>query len=392
VSLAAAPPAQGLVERAAALVPMLRERARETESARRLSQDQFDALAEAGLFRMMAPLRYGGYEADFQTQVDALAEIARGCPSSSWVATILSAMTWFVGVFPDEAQEEILAQGDPRVSGVFSPTGTATPTDGGFVVNGRWGFNTGGHGSDWVVVNCIRGGDDGAAGMPISVILRSSEVTRLDDWHASGMAGTGSNTIVIEDVFVPAHRSLPLPAALEGTYPARHNSEGPYFNYPLAPVLVVNAGGTPLGLARGAMEAFMDRLPGRAIIFTDYTNQAEAPVTHLTVGEAALKIESADAHVRRACAILDGHPGGPLSVADRIKARAHISHATQLARETTDMLFRASGATAIQPDVPIQRFQRDIHALANHGIMSPATTTELYGRHLCGLEPNTNLY
>ena len=115
-------------------------------------------------------------------------------------------------------------------------------------------------------------------------------------------------------------------------------------------------------------------------------------MTHLTVGEAALKLESADAHVRRACALLDDHPGGPMSVENRIKARAHISHATQLSREIVDMLFRASGATAIQPDVPIQRFQRDIHALANHGIMSPSTTTELYGRHLCGLEPNTLLY
>jgi alkylation response protein AidB-like acyl-CoA dehydrogenase len=115
-------------------------------------------------------------------------------------------------------------------------------------------------------------------------------------------------------------------------------------------------------------------------------------VTHLTVGEAALKIDSADAHVRRACALLDEHTGGPMSIDDRIEARAHISHATQLAREVVDALFRASGATAIQPDVPIQRFQRDIHALANHGIMSPSTTTELYGRHLCGLEPNTNLY
>ena len=392
MSLAAAPPAQGLVERASALVPMLRERARETENARRLSQDHFDALAEAGVLKMMGPVRYGGFEADFQTQADVLSEIARGCPSSSWVATILSAMTWLVSVFPDEAQEEILSSGDPRISGVFSPTGTATPTDGGFIVNGRWGFNTGGHGSDWVIVNCIRGGDDGAAGLPTSVILRSSEVTRLDDWYASGMAGTGSNTIVVEDVFVPAHRSLPLPEMVEGNYPARHNSEGPYFNYPTVAVLIVNAGGTPLGLARGALEAFMERLPGRAIIFTDYTNQAEAPVTHLTVGEAALKIESADAHVRRACAILDDHPGGPLSVENRIKSRAHISHATQLAREVVDQLFKASGATAIQPDVPIQRFQRDIQALANHGIMSPSTTTELYGRHLCGLEPNTTLY
>ena len=125
MSLTAAPPAEGLVARAAALVPMLRENAQATESARRLSPDQFDALSEAGLLKMMVPRRFGGYEADFKTQVDALAELARGCPSSSWVATILSAMGWLVGCFPDEAQEEVFASGDPRISGTLAPTGTA---------------------------------------------------------------------------------------------------------------------------------------------------------------------------------------------------------------------------------------------------------------------------
>src|SRR5207237_7298756 len=105
--------------------------------------------------------------------------------------------------------------------------------------------------------------------------------------------------------------------------------------------------------------------------FTDYPSQAEAPVTHLQVGEAALEIESADAHVRRACAILDGHRGGPMSPEQRIKCRAHISHATGLARRAGDGLFAASGASSMQPQVPIQPFQPDIQALAKPGAPAP---------------------
>ena len=391
MSLAAAPPAEGLVERAESLIPMLRETAGETERGRRLPDAHFDSLAEAGILRMCVPKRFGGYEADFQTQCDTLAAIARGCPSSSWVATILSAMGWVIGLFPDETQEEVYASGDPRVSGVFAPTGAAARTEGGLTVNGRWAFNTGGDGADWVVLNAIL--DPDGAGEPVCVILPSSDVTRLDDWHASGMSGTGSATIVAEDVFVPSHRTLPLEDLRQGTLSdARHNAAGPYFNYPLVPVLIVNAGGTPVGTAQGAFDAFMERMPGRPITFTDYAKQAEAPVTHLALGEAALKIESADAHVRRACAILDGHPDGQLSLEQRLKCRAHVSYATRLAREVVDQLFSASGASAIQSQVPIQRFQRDMQALSNHAIMSPSATTELYGRHLCGLEPNTILY
>src|SRR5688572_29752014 len=96
-----------LVSQAAALVPLLRERAPAAEQARRLPRETFDALAAADVFRMTAPKRFGGYEADFVTQCEVLAEVARGCASASWVSTILSAMSWLVSGFPDEAQEEV---------------------------------------------------------------------------------------------------------------------------------------------------------------------------------------------------------------------------------------------------------------------------------------------
>jgi alkylation response protein AidB-like acyl-CoA dehydrogenase len=379
-----------LVGQATALVPMLGAGAAAAEQTRRLPPATFDALSAADVFRMTAPKRFGGFEADFVTQCEVLAEIARGCPSASWAATILSAMSWLAGVFPDEAQEEIFGSRDPRVSGVFSPTGTAVRKSGGYVVNGRWGYNTGGHGGEWTVVNAVLT-DNGEPGPPLCCIVRSSELERLDDWHASGMAATGSSTVIARDVFVPAHRALPLPELVEARYPERHNAANPYFNYPLATVLTANAAGTPVGIARGALELFRANLPGRAITYTFYASKVEAPVTHLQIGEAALAIDSADAHMRLACAQLDDGPR-PIAKLSRIKVRAHAGAATRYAREAVDTLFHASGASAIQANVPIQRVQRDMQALANHAILHPQTNVELYGRVLCGLEPNTFLY
>src|SRR5262245_10360223 len=376
-----------ILARTTALVPLLRTSAADAERDRKASPEVLDALADAGVFKMTAPKAFGGYEVDFQTQCDVLAEVARGCPSTSWVATIYSAMSWLVGVFPDQAQEEIFATRDPRIAGVFSPTGTATPKDGGYFVNGRWPFNTGCHGAQWTVLNALQ-----ESGLPTCVIARSKDLTILDDWHASGMAATGSNTVVAENVFVPKVRTMPLPEMLEARYPERHTASNPYYRLPLAPVLTVNAGGTPVGIARGAMDAFVERLPGRGITYTTYTNKSEAPVTHLQIAEASLLIESADAHVRRATALLDQPRSGPMSMETRVKSRAHIAYATGLARNAVDILFYASGASSIQDHVPIQRFQRDIQALANHAIMHPQTGLELYGRVLCGLQPNTLLY
>lgn len=389
-----------LIERTAALVPQLRKSAPDAEKARRISPATLDALEAAGVFRMMAPKARGGDEADFDTQCRVLAEVARGCPSASWVSTIYSAMVWLASAYPDQAQDEVFAGGIPRIAGVFSPTGTAVRRGGELVLNGRWGFNTGCLGAQWTVVVALVAPSENAGGDPLPhcLLVRSAELTVLDDWYASGMAATGSNTVVAKDVVVPLFRALPLPDMAEGRYPSSRNSSNPYFNYPLASVLTVNAGGTPLGIARGAYHAFFERLPGRGITYTTYTNKAEAPITHLQAGEASLKIDSAAAHVARAAALLDrprqgaGRTLGPISVQDRVEARARIGYATGLAREAVDLLFYASGASSIQSNQPIQQFQRDMQALANHAIMHAPTAVELYGRVLCGLPPNTLLY
>jgi 3-hydroxy-9,10-secoandrosta-1,3,5(10)-triene-9,17-dione monooxygenase len=383
----------GLLDRTRKLVPELKEQAGAAEDARHVLSETYDALAEAGVFKMCVPERFGGYEADFETQCDVLATVAMGCPSSSWVATIFSAMAWLAATLSDEAQEEILGDGDPRISGGLSPTGQATPTSGGVTLNGAWPFNTGNFGAKWTVVNALRPLDGGDGVMPICVLVPCGELKALDDWNASGMAATGSCTVVAEDVFVPEHRTYPLPLMIESQYPGdRHNAANPYFNLPLATMLIVNAAGTPAGTARGAYESFMERLPGRAITYTAYDDKAAAPVTHLQVGEAAMRIESADAHMRRAAALLDDNPGEPLTLEQRVRARAHVSYSTGEARAAVDLLFFASGASSIQQQVPIQRYQRDIQALANHALMHPQTAIELYGRVLCGLEPNTPIY
>ncbi len=380
-------PVADVLDRAHALVPQLLERAEQTERERRVSDDVFDQLSEAGILKMCAPKKFGGAELPFAAQVDVLDTLARGCPSTSWVATILSAMAWMASTFDDEAQDEVLGDGDPRISGVLAPTGALTPVDGGYRLSGSWAFNTGGHGSRWTILNAI------LEGMPTSTLVRSAELKRVDDWHASGMSATGSSTVIADDVFVPRYRAQPTPHMVGGVYPAeRHNAGNRYFNLPLAAVLAINAGGTPIGIARGAMDVFMARLPGRGITYTFWENQSEAPITHLQVGEAALLTDSAHDHIKRACATLDSPADGvATSPRERAEGRSRVGYATGLARRAVDILFEASGASSIQQHVHIQRFQRDMQSLANHAIMHGPTHIEMWGRVLCGLEPQSLL-
>jgi alkylation response protein AidB-like acyl-CoA dehydrogenase len=379
---------EGLLERVRTLVPTLRANAQRTEEQRRVADENIEALTDAGVFRMTVARHFGGYESSVAVQFDVLAEIASACPSTSWVATILTAMLWQVGMFPDETQDEVFADPRVRVASVFAPAGRARQVAGGVVVSGSWPFNTGCLHSRWAILTALV--EDGAGGAaPASLLIPYSELTILDDWFATGMAGTGSNTTVAEDVFVPAHRLVPLAAELALDFPSARHRESAYWNVPFVGYLIAQATGTPVGLARGALDAFMRRLPGRAITYTDYGDQATAPVTHLQVGEATMKIFSAAAHAREAVELVSTTPGREAPLEVRARIRAHSGYATALARDAVDILYAASGASAIQASVPIQRYQRDIQALANHALLAPATSLELFGRLACGLSPNT---
>jgi alkylation response protein AidB-like acyl-CoA dehydrogenase len=374
-----------LLERTRAALPVLAENAQKTESLRRVAPESIEALTDAGVFRMTVSRRFGGYECDLDTQYDVLSAISSACPSTGWVTTILTAMLWNTGMFSDEAQDEVFADPNVRVASVFAPGGQARRTDGGVVVSGRWPFNTGCHHAQWGILTALL--DDGDGPAPVSLLIPYSDLTIVDDWYATGMAGTGSNTTVAEDVFVPEHRILPIARQISLDLLSERNADDPYFHKPLVSFLIAQGAGTPVGTARGAYDAFMRRLPGRGITYTSYDDQSAAPVTHLQVGEAAMMIESADAHARRANALVER--GSAMTLEERARVRAHVGYATRLAREAVAILFEASGASAIQEKVPVQRYHRDIDALANHAFLAAPTALELYGRVLCGLEPNT---
>jgi alkylation response protein AidB-like acyl-CoA dehydrogenase len=383
---------EGVVERTTALVPLLREHALETDRNRRVAPECIAALEDAGVFRITLPRRFGGYEVPLVTQVDVLAEVARGCGSSSWVAAVYSMGTWVVALFSDEAQDEVFATVDARITLVATPSSYALPVAGGYKVTGRWGFNSGCLDAHWAVLGTVREGSEVPEGH-LLVVVPYAELEIHDDWFVSGLRGTGSCSVSAADVFVPDHRVLPMPEATAGIYRSERNAGVPLYRAPLAPVIVANSAGTPLGLGQAAMEAFRERLPGRAITFTDYTEQREAPVTHLQVAEAAMKLDSAAYHARRSAELIDAKAlaGEPYTIEERARVRMDLGWVVELARSATVILQSASGATSIHEDVPIQRIGRDIEALSLHAILNPTTNLELYGRVLLGLEPNTVL-
>jgi alkylation response protein AidB-like acyl-CoA dehydrogenase len=384
------PPRAELVSRASELVPILQKHAIWAEENRRLHDEVLEAMTASGVLRMRLPRRYGGYESDARTVLEVLTEVGRGDGSAAWLASVWSISNWIACLFPDDVQDEVFTSPEVRVCGVLSPTAVAEPTSGGYKVTGQWAFISGALHSHWQAILAMGPAPDGSQ-WPVLALVPMSDLEIVDDWHTSGLRGTGSVTTVARQVFVPQERTLPMVAVLSEQYASQLNAGSGLYRQPLMATGCGSFTGTALGLARAGLASFLERLPERKITYTGYTSQREAPLTHFQVAEASLKTDEASFHAQRLAAMLDGKSasGEPWSVADRALARVSLGRVFQLTREAIEVLRTASGGTSIYSDVPIQRIDRDVQALNLHALMHPNTNYELYGRIQCGLEPNT---
>jgi len=376
----------GLVERARALRPFLRERALGTEQERRVPDEVVAALADAGIYRMNVPRRYGGYQTRLRTQVDALAEIAAGCGSTAFTALIQAGCSFIAALFPDEAQDEIFTGPDVRVGGTLIPDATAVATAGGYVVNGTSGFATGCRHADWHLLTARVESADGPPEV-LWTAVPMAELEILDDWHVSGLAGSGSNSVVARDVVVPAHRILPVGPLLSGEFPSKSNADDPFYRMPVLLMFCAWTAPNALGLARAALEEFTGRIHRRGITYTFHQRQNEATVTHLQAAEAAMKISCAELLTSDFVARIEA--GEPYSQEERARIRAQNGYVARLCKEAVDLLASASGASSLHQEVPMQRAVRDVQALNLHSFVNPATNLELYGRVLSGLDAGT---
>lgn len=381
--------AETLVERAAALVPLLRENAARTEEDRKVVEENIRALSDAGLFRLTVPRRFGGHEADFRTFLRVGSELARGCGSTAWVTTLINVSNWVVGLFPEKAQQEVWGS-DPgaRSCGVLAPSATSRAVAGGQVISGRWGFASGSLHSQWASLGFPVVDADGRQIDQGVALIPMAELSVEDTWYVAGMRGTGSNTLVADEVFVPEHRIMSTTKAVHGTYGTEHTDEALYRSA-LVPVLALVLAGPQVGLAKAGLDVVTASLAkGKGISYTFYERASEAPSTQIQLAEAAQLIDTAELHMLRAAADIDAWAakGAYMPLLERARVRMDTGYVARRSREALDLLLSIQGAGSFAEAGPLQRIWRDQETGSRHAVINPAISTELYGRALLGIE------
>jgi alkylation response protein AidB-like acyl-CoA dehydrogenase len=378
-----------LVDRARALAPLLKENAAEGEQTRRVVQESIDALADAGLFKLMVPRRYGGHETSLGTLLDVCAEVGAADGGTSWVVTLLNAGAWMTSLFPVQAQDEVFGA-DPaaKVSGVVTPTSTSVKVEGGYRVSGRWYYNSGSWHADWAVLGIPFTDDDGKVVDQGIALIPRTDTTLEETWFVAGMRSSGSNCLVAQDVFVPEHRTLSVSAAIEGDYRSERLADEPLYRSAFVSVLALSLIGPQLGLGRAALELVREASGKKPISHTFFETQAESAGFQLQVAKAALMLDTAGLHAHRAARDLDeaAARGEFPTYETRARVRADVGYAAEHVTGAIELLLTAHGAASFAEVNPMQRIWRDSATAARHAIVAPYVAYEVYGKVLVGSE------
>ncbi|MFI1239426.1 3-hydroxy-9,10-secoandrosta-1,3,5(10)-triene-9,17-dione monooxygenase oxygenase subunit [Nocardia salmonicida] len=378
---------QEVTERVEALLPTLRERAQEAEDLRRIPEESMKALQETGFFRLLQPKQWGGHAADPVVFYDTVRRIASACGSTGWVAGIIGVHNWHLALFDQQAQQDVWGEDtDVRISSSYAPMGAGQAVDGGYIVRGSWAWSSGSDHATWAVL----GGPVIKNGKPVdfgSFLIPRSDY-RIDDvWNVVGLRGTGSNTVVVEDVFVPSHRFLSFRAMSEGRAPGLEQNTDPVFKMPWGTIHPTTISTPIVGMGYGAYEAHVEHQGKRVRAAFAGENAKDDPFAKVRVAEAASDIDAAwrqlSGNVAEEYALLLAGQEVPFDL--RVRARRDQVRSTGRVIASIDKLFESSGATALANGTPLQRFWRDAHAGRVHAANDPERAYVMYGTHEFGL-------
>ncbi|EQB11799.1 acyl-CoA dehydrogenase family protein [Sphingobium lactosutens] len=384
-----------ILAQARSLRPMLAERAAQTETEGRVSQEVTQLLKQAGLYRLGQPARFGGLECTPSQQFQLGFELARGCGSTGWCSMLANGNSWMASFWPLEAQNDVwLENPDNILSCTFFPTGKSQAADGGYLVEGSWPFASNCDNADWFFVSApLPETDEGERGAGWFLVPRKDIDIDHDSWRVAGMQGSGSKTLrSTAPIFVPSHRMIRLNDVARGTIPGRDVPGNVNAAFSFATFGSIMLVGPLLGIAQAAHDWYCEAMrtkvkgglkPGAALTV------AQTPQAQARAGEAQAKIDAAIALILHDLPPLEAkiRSGQTLTQAERVKVRRDVAFAARQASDAVNLLFEGAGASSASLDAPIQRHWRDVNVGTRHTSMDVQAIYAMVGQQSFGLEP-----
>lgn len=377
------------------LLPTLRDRADETERLRVVPEASIKELEETGFFRLLQPRRFDGFEADPVDFYTAVRDIAGACGSTGWVASVVGVHPWQVALFSDEAQQAVWGS-DPnvRLSSSYAPTGKATVTDGGYLLHGKWSFSSGCDHCQWVLLGGLVFNAEGNIVDFRTFMVPRDQYEIVDVWNMVGLAGTGSNDIVVDNVFVPEAFTLSMSDTGQCRGPGQEHNTADLYKLPFHSIFTGTITTPMIGMARGAYAEHVEMQQQR--VRAAYLGEKASldPFAAVRIARAASDIDAAWAllvnNIREEQSYVARGEKIPLEL--RLRVRRDQVIGSQRALDAIDSLFEASGGRALTNGTYLQRAWRDAHAGRVHAANDPERALQMYGAHQFGHKVDPGMY
>jgi alkylation response protein AidB-like acyl-CoA dehydrogenase len=374
---------RAMLERARELIPGLAERAPAAAAARQLPAETIAEYHAAGILRILQPRRFGGQQGRFSLFSRIVEELTYGCASSGWVYAVLAEHQWIIAQYPEQAQIDVWGD-DPEAvaSSSLAPRAAAKPVAGGRRLSGRYSFSSGCDYAQWAILGAFLG-EMGDPRHIAYLLVPLSEVEIVDDWQVLGLAGTGSKSLALHDVFVPEHRCVMVSDLFAGTppgalvhpdYPVLRAPRGFLVSYSLPPVCIA--------LGRRALDIACAALAGR--VSRGVTKVAESEVVQMAIGEAAAAIDVATLllHNGRDSSTAAVSSGRKITEAEALRARRDMVYAQHQVAWALERLCEVDGARWVYDSDQLGAIRRDVMTIVTHHAASRQAAMAPYGRML----------
>lgn len=375
---------RAMLEHARALIPRLAERAPAATKARQIPDETIAEYHEAGILRILQPRRFGGQQGRFSLFSRIVEELTYGCASSAWVYAVLAEHQWIIAQYPEAAQIDVWGDTPLAVaSSSLAPRAAAKPVpSGGWRLSGRYSFSSGCDHAQWAILGVFLG----EMGDPRSIaylLVPLADVEIIDDWQVLGLAGTGSKSLVLRDVFVPEHRMVMVSDLFAGTPPgAKVHPEYPVLRAPRGFLVSYSLPPVCIALGQRALDLACATLAGR--VSRGVIRLAESEVVQMAVGEAAAAIDVATQllHAGRRTSTDAVSSGRKIAAAEALKARRDMVYAQHQVGWALERLCELSGARWVYDSDPLQEIRRDVMTILTHHAASRQAAMAPYGHML----------
>lgn len=358
------------------------------ETLRRMPDETIDDFLDSGLLRMNQASRWGGLELGSRAVVELVSTVADGDGASGWVFGLLASHFWLGSVFGLQAQHDMWGDNpDALMSSAFAAeTSAVAACDGGYRVSGRWPFSSGCDHGSWAMVGVVvPPADPDGSPTPRWCLLPRTDYTVEDTWSTCALRGTGSNTVVIDDAFVPAYRTVDPAEVMEGRAPGTRDNPSPIFRLSFSAALSAYLGSTAMGIAGRAARDFAGYSKKKVSKFTGLPELSDPMIIH--VGTVAAQVEGARGLMLHRAELLDDlvEAGLGPTFEQRIATNRDMTTAVRLCVDAVEQAMRFSGGSGLFEQHTVQQAWRDVHGVAAHMGYNTDAVYGNWGRHVLGL-------